>query len=131
MNATVQRLNLLNIVKKNREQHKAVVEEATENYRSAAIAELKQAIADAKSGKRIWRASSLRPPMNQTADYDRAIRMLEMNTLDVVELEESEFSQLVLGKWNWAGQFTASNSRYVTSDTGKSYLASLGEGQED
>jgi hypothetical protein len=57
-------------------------------------------------------------PVDQTREYNKVIRMLEMSTEDVIELQEHEFSQYVLDDWGWKGQFLASNSAYSSTAMG-------------
>jgi len=114
----VNRNELLDVVRKNREQHRKIFEEAIEGYRSAAIKELDAMLNEAKAGKRIRRTDSLVEPVDQTREYNKVIRMLEMSTEDVIELQEHEFSQYVLDDWGWKGQFLASNSAYSSTAMG-------------
>jgi hypothetical protein len=114
----VNRNELLDVVRKNREQHRKIFEEAIEGYRSAAIKELDAMLNEAKAGKRIRRTVSLVEPVDQTREYNKVIRMLEMSTEDVIELQEHEFSQYVLDDWGWKGQFLASNSAYSSTAMG-------------
>lgn len=111
----VSRDELLSTLKKNRENHRKIFEEALEGYREEAIKELAEAINDAKAGKKIRRSLSLVEPMDQTKDYDRVIRMLEMSKDTIIEISEIDFAQYVLDDWRWKDQFTASNSRYLKS----------------
>lgn len=67
---------------------------------------------EAKAGKQIRRSLALVEPQDQTRDYDRAIRMMEMSQDEVVELEEHDFAQYVLDDWSWKRQFLLSNSNY-------------------
>jgi hypothetical protein len=99
-------------VKKNRENHRTIYEESFQKYRDMAIAELKQMLAEAKAGKRIRRSIQLTPPMNQTSDYDRVLKMLDMTTDDVVVLSEEDFAQYVMDEWRWKEQFSQINSTY-------------------
>lgn len=108
----VEKSKLLEVVRANRENHKKIFTEAQENYRTAVIAELDRMLAEAKSGARIRRAVSLVEPIDQTREYDSAIRMLEMSTDDVIELTTSQFNNLVLDDWSWRHQFLASNRLY-------------------
>lgn len=101
------------VLEENRSKHKDVFERAMVGYREAAIKELDQIIADARAGKKIKRSLSLIQPVDQTADYDRALRMLDLTADDVVELEEHEFDCYVMDKWHWRNQFLSSNSAYV------------------
>ena len=99
-------------VRANRDNHRAIYEESFKKYRDMAIAELERMLADAKAGKKIRRSVHLTPPMNQTKDYDRVLKMLDMTTDDVVELSEDDFAQYVMDEWRWKEQFTQVNSTY-------------------
>lgn len=114
----VKKSELLDVLKKNRKQHRQIFLEATEGYRKAAIAELDSMLADAKDGRKIRRSLSLTEPQDQTRDYDRAIRMMEMSQDDIIELDESDFAQYVLDDWSWKRQFLFSNSAYSATATG-------------
>jgi hypothetical protein len=121
MEALVNRLVLLETLKENRDKHRQVFEEAQEGYRTAVIAELDAMLAEAKAGKRVKRAVTLPEPVDQTKDYDRVIRMLEMDVREDIELEEHEVAQYVLDDWRWKDMFTASNVRYVSAATAQTY----------
>ena len=49
-------------------------------------------------------------PVDQTADYDRALQMLKMEVSKDVELTEQEFMELVQDNWSWKRQFSLSNA---------------------
>jgi hypothetical protein len=51
--------------------------------------------------------------MDQTKDYDRVIRMLEMTVDEIITIGAVEFQQYVMDDWTWKEQFTASNSAYL------------------
>lgn len=57
----------------------------------------------------------LRYPESHTAEYNRAIRSVELNVYDKIELSESEFNQYVMNDWSWKNSFILSNSLYVLS----------------
>ncbi len=119
---TVNKQELLKIVRQNRKGHKAVVAEASENYRKAAIAALEVMLADANSGRRIRRSIELVQPMDMTREYDQIIRQLEMEVQDTVELSAGEFAQYVLNRWDWGEQFANSTKGYTRSRHGAAYL---------
>lgn len=101
------------VLEENREKHRGIFEQAMVGYREGAIKELDRMIKDAREGRKIKRALSLVQPVDQTADYDRALRMLELTADEVVELEEHEFDCYVMDRWHWRNQFLSSNSAYV------------------
>lgn len=108
----IKRTELLETLKKNRESHRAIFLEAQESYRALAIAELDEFIAEAKAGRRIRRSLTLVEPIDQTKEYDRAIRMLEMAVDEVVQISDSDFQCYVMDEWRWKVQFEASNIGY-------------------
>lgn len=116
MNAiNVKREALLDILKTNRESHRAIFIEAQAGYRTAVIEQLDSMLADARAGKLIRRSVTLIEPMDQTKDYDRAIQMLAMSVDDVVNLEEHDFQCYVMDEWSWKKQWTLSNAGYSQS----------------
>lgn len=111
----IDRAELLKILKANRENHRKIFEEALEGYREEVVKELDSMLEDAKKGKKIRRALSLVEPMDQTKDYDRVIKMLDMSKDNIIEISETDFACYVLDDWRWKDQFTASNTRYLKS----------------
>jgi hypothetical protein len=109
----VKRGELLDVLRKNRAAHRETFERATIGYRKRAIEELDASLRDAKEGKKIRRTISLVEPMDQTKDYDRVIRMLEMSVDEVIVIGAHEFQQYVMDDWSWKEAFTSSNSAYL------------------
>lgn len=109
----VKKGDLLNELRKNRESHHKTFNEAIEGYRQEAIAALEQSLTEARKGKRIRRSIDLIEPIDQTKDYDRAIRALEMTTLEVIHLTSGQFAQWVMDDWNWKAQFVNSTQGYI------------------
>lgn len=108
----VKRDELLTVLKANRENHRKIFLEAQEGYRAMAITELDSWLAEAKAGKRIRRALTLIEPVDQTKEYDRAVRMLEMSVDERVLLSEHDFQCYVMDEWHWKQQFNSSNIGY-------------------
>lgn len=106
------------IVQANFAKHKEVVEEAFAKYRELAIAELDAMIAEAKAGKRIRRNVALIEPIDQSQEYEVALKKLAMCVEDVIEIGDLDFRQLVMDQWHWKGQFVASNSNYSAKARG-------------
>jgi len=115
---TIKKEELKEVLIKNRTRHRAIFEEALEGYREAAIKLLDQALQDARDGKKIRTHIQLVEPMDQTADYDRVIRMLEMEVDDEVGLTADDFRMYVMDDWGWKGQFLAANIGYTKTDWG-------------
>ena len=110
---TVNRDDLLKALKENRDKHRDVFMRAIKGYRERVIAELDRSLQDAKSGRKICRYVGLVEPEDHTKDYDRIIRMTEMEVSDTMELSESEFSSYVMDEWSWRQSFTTSTANYT------------------
>jgi hypothetical protein len=110
---TVKKADLLAVMRENLSKHRAIFEEALDGYMSEAVRHLEIMLAEAKARKRIRRSLELIEPKDQSRDYQRVIRMLEMSVDEEIRITEAEFAQYVLDDWNWKTQFTASVSNYM------------------
>lgn len=110
--AKIQKSKLLEVIRKNRDEHKSIFEEALIGYRKEAIRLLDERLNDARDGRKIDLYFHLVQPMDQTKDYDRVIMMLEMTEDEIIELTSTEFSNYVQDDWSWKDQFITSNSTY-------------------
>lgn len=112
----VKKDRLLGALHANRETHQKDFEIAWDAFREKAIANFDQrlkALKQAKRGEKLELYVNLVVPEDHTEDYDRAIEMLDWETGDEVELQQSEFQQLVQDNWGWKQNFTASNIMYT------------------
>lgn len=57
----------------------------------------------------------LKYPENHAAEYNRAIRSIELNVYDKIQLSELEFNQYVMNDWSWKSAFVTANSAYILS----------------
>jgi hypothetical protein len=80
-----------------------------------AIKMLDRKLAAAREGKPflLQEIVSLVQPADHTADYDRAIQMLELSVDDVITLTTADFANLVQDQWMWTQQWARSTSHYV------------------
>jgi hypothetical protein len=113
----VKKDELLKILRKNRAEHRDIFLKAQEKYREVAIKELDAQLKAARSGKPFVLAKIVRlvQPQDYTAQYDRAIQMLEMSVDDTIIITASEFANFVQDIWNWSRDWAVSNSSYVKS----------------
>jgi len=102
---------LLAIVIENRANHALAYVEAREGYQKKLIAALEKDLARAKDGKK-GRGVMLQAPRKYLADYDRAIKQLELTKEEEIELNDSDFSKLVMDEWQWKREFSTSNALY-------------------
>lgn len=117
-NITVNKSELLEKLRTNRDDHRAIFEEALSGFAEEVTAELDQAIASIRAGRRrdvkVWRLV----PQDHTSDYNRALAMVEMSIGDTITLSESDFAQYVMDDWGWQDQFL-SNTYGSKTATGK------------
>jgi hypothetical protein len=108
------RLELLKIVKENKEKHITEYAESVEDYK---VAVLKITQANAKMAKTAdldqfkFKVIPSKPTSYED-NYSRAIRMLELSVEEIIDVEEHIFNQLVLDEWGWKQQFTAMAATY-------------------
>ena len=107
---------LLKVLRANRTGHRKIMTKAQEGYRAAVIRELDAMLKEARDGRSIRVFVNLVQPMDQTADYDRAIQMLEMSVAKTVLLSETDFNSYVLDNWAWKNNFTTTNAVYMQQD---------------
>lgn len=110
---TVDKEELLAEVKENRQKHKEEYEQAVENYCKEAARRFREKVEAAEAGHPTSTSIDLDKPIEFLDEYDQAIRMLEMEQNDQIELTESEFQKLVLDEWNWSSQFERHTSSYT------------------
>lgn len=111
----VDKTKLLEILKKNRETHRGVFEQALEGYKAHALAVFEEQLALVREGKKFHHQWSFVQPVDQTKDYDRAIAMLEMSLDTTIDLSESDFMCYVQDRWAWKTQWAASNKLYTSN----------------
>ncbi len=109
---TVKKSDLLEKIKKNKDTHRAIFEEAVEGYRAQAIGLLEDHIAAIKAGKVQRVHISLPQPEDHTNDYDRVLAMLDMELADEITLDEDDFAAYVMDDWVWKRQFLTGNAMY-------------------
>lgn len=108
----VKKEELLSTLKKNRDEHREIFLEALEGYHTAAKKALKDRIDEAQKNQRVSLRFTLIQPTDQTKEYNRIIKMLEMSVDSEIELTQREFANYVMDDWDWMDQFLTSNSGY-------------------
>ena len=113
MDTKVKKRELIKILHDNRTSHAAAYQLAMEKYREKMMAWFNASVDTLKAGGWPEKTVNLPTPEEHTRDFDRAIRMLEMNVADEIELEEHEFNQYVMNEWSWHRAFLANTSSYL------------------
>jgi len=116
MNAIkMDRLDLLEIVKTNKEKHISAFVESVADYKQLVLQTMTANLKLAKTAnlEEFGKIKSAPPkPTSYENSYTRAIRMLELSVDIFIEVEEDIFNQLVLDEWQWKHAFVASNATY-------------------
>lgn len=120
----IKKTELQEIVRKNRNEHRDLFVLAQKAYRKKVIDVLDAELTEARNGRvfNMVRITQLTAPEDHTADYDRVLRMLDMECERIVTLTQREFSQLVDDDWDWGQSWALSNSQYVSSPKMDKYL---------
>lgn len=114
MKSFVKKEQLLEILKKNREEHSEIYTVAVAKYKESLIEELTKHLEKAKISTEPTRVFiSLPVPEEHLSDYDRAIKMVGLDTRDVIELSEEDSAHLIDNEWGWARSFFANSASYL------------------
>lgn len=116
---------LLTILRDNKEKHQQVFEEALEGYKLKVIETLERTLEKAKAGDRLPEYIEIPRPINQTHEYNRAIKMMEMSVESEITLAVGEFDKYVMDRWAWKQNFLARNSMYSAT------AAALGDSEDE
>ena len=113
----VDRLELLEIVRANKEKHIKEFTESVKDYKLAVLKVTKENydLAKSKNLDKIEEIKSIpHRPNSYETNYTRAIRMLELSVEDTIDVEQDVFNQLVLDEWDWKHSFLAASTMYKT-----------------
>ena len=115
----VNKAKLLEILKKNRQEHRGLFLEAQKKFREVAIKALDATLKAARDGKEFVLAdlATYRAPQDHTRDYDRSIKMLEMSVDEDIVINDQEFQNYVQDTWGWSRDWAVSNAGYVTKSS--------------
>jgi len=109
----IEKQQLLDTIIQNREKHVTEYEEARRVYLEKAQALFEEKAVEAGRGGMVDPSIDLDKPVEFLDEYDQAIKMIEMDERDQIELTEEEFQKLVLDEWNWSRQFQRRTSSYT------------------
>jgi hypothetical protein len=107
----INKQRLIEILTYNRQVHQKEVDQAMHDFTEAARAALAKAMEEVVDG--VWKGVVRIPtPPDHTGDYDRALRMLDLEVQTEVTLTEHEFTQLVMDEWAWKDSFKSITMSY-------------------
>jgi hypothetical protein len=109
---TVKKDELLDVLMTNREKHRTTYLAAKEGRKKQLIAKLSAMLENARAGRKVEDYIDLPEPEDHTHDYDREIRMLQMEVDDEVVLTSRLFDNLVMDDWGWSDDFRKMSFSY-------------------
>ena len=113
MNTRMEKKDLLDKIKANKDKHRQIFLEAIEGFKKKAIEILEQKIEMLKNGKKTELYVRMPEPEDHTKDYNRVIEMISQNLLEEIELTEEEFARYVLDDWRWKDEFLSVSNTYT------------------
>lgn len=109
---TVEKVGLLDTLRRNRRTHQEDFDAAEKGFRKAAIVRMQDHLSLAREGGKIKTRLGLEPPQSHLEDYDNIIGLLTMSTEDEIEIDEHDYRQYVKDEWGWSQSFTVSSALY-------------------
>lgn len=117
---TVSKSNLLENLKRNRDQHKDEYVKAVTNYNKELAEKLKTLASsiseyDIESGNPFKYKIDLAEPISRIQEYDSIIHRLENSLDDEIVLDENQYKKYMRDEWEWTNLFKTVNARYIHS----------------
>ena len=122
---TVNKLDLLATLRKNKEKHIEIVKEAQIGYIKKAKDVFEEKLKKIVENGIVDLNLNLTAPVNYSKEYDTAISMLEWERSAEVRLNQQNFKQFVLDDWSWKNTFLVSNASYSSVASGCALDAGL------
>ena len=107
---------LISSLKKNRNEHASIVEEAQAAFREATIKRLDEMLSSARSGRGVDVHVGLHVPTSHIEVFDNAIGLLEMTKragVEETEITADEYARFMENRWEWLREFSTSNRAYT------------------
>lgn len=115
----VNRLELLDKLRTNRELHRKEYIEALEEFHTRLLEDLKLAVKKVNSTQNTEDLKNFRFglqfPQNHEQEYEDVIEMLEMSVDETIQLDAQSFKAYIKNEWHWQGQMRAAKAAYVTA----------------
>ena len=105
----VNKQQLIDKIKENRENHIKEFEKAKVAYREEALKQLTEQIKKVEEGA-LDAKLNLITPIDNSTNYDKIVEMFEWEVEEIVELEQSEFLEYVQDETEFARQAKFSNT---------------------
>lgn len=105
---------LLQVLKDNLEKHRADVIEAVKLRRERVMTVFTDQInaMSIDADHELAEVFKFPLPEDNSRDYEKAIRMIEMTQYEFIELEEDQFDKLVMDNWHWKRELALTSALY-------------------
>lgn len=110
----VNRLELIEAIKKGLEIHKAKYKESLEDYKEAVKIFMREALVRAEAEDFKDLVLTIQAPFNKESEYLDVIEMLEVSVDETIQLDKESYKAFYKNEWSWTGMFEASASLYKT-----------------
>ena len=111
----IEKKKLKEILKKNLTKHQEEYKEAAEGYRQECLKFLEKITAEIKDGKIMSIYFSEKKPISYVHLYQKVLSMLDYSSDEQITLTSSEFENYVQDQWAWTDDWSASNSKYLST----------------
>ena len=101
----VKRVELLAILKTNKELFVTEYNQALIDFKAKMIKELEVALKKAKKGELDKVQLILSPPSDYTESYQEVIDMMEVSVDEVINLDSEAFKAYYKNEWSWSNSF--------------------------
>lgn len=108
----INREKLIEAIENNLRKHQEEFDEAIDGYHVKQQQALQQALRVFRKTQKMPAQVVLPVPVSYESEYLRALDMLRYSVDATIELDESEFEQLVRDNWSWKRGFLAASAMY-------------------
>ena len=112
MVVNVNRLELIEVLKKNLETHKKEYLEAVEEYWAKCETECKKLLKGIKSRTARNVTLMIQAPESHESSYVETIEMLEMSVDETIKMDAANFRRYVKDEWEWKARFLSAKLSY-------------------
>jgi len=113
----IKKKTVLAILRENKERHCLEFEEGMAGWVSKAKIKLEELLAGLNSDKArsIKIEIYLPKPISYEKEYEKAIKMIEYEIRDEIEISTQDFNTYFLDEWNWKENFLSNTGLYKNS----------------
>lgn len=112
---TVNKQDLIVVLKENRDQHHEEYKEAYAGYKQLCIEALEERLGEIKNGEKInmYFTDLNSEPEDHTEDYQNVIDMLEVGQDTEIKLTIGDYMKYYKNDWDWRRHWGMSNASYI------------------